>query len=404
MIENKDSNDNQSLITSHNSQFNMLRPNMLLKQKLHFLLLLLFLIPATLQAQTPLTVDSFTEKTSDLSASTQSREDNNRVPCALVKVRIAASGVKFEGNVMGDVAYKTSEYWVYMPKGSKRLTVKLEGYLPLDVEFAQYGINSLESKLTYQLVISGIVVSGEAPRQQTGWLILNSTPSEAEVYLKINGVESLEGSTPFQKKLAYGSYEYRLSKNLYHDEVGVVEVNKSQVELTPSLKPAHGRISVTTNPADAKVVIEGLRESYTTPCTTDILPSGEYQLSISKAQYAAATRTVTVRDGAVTPLHIDLSANYAQVTVNSLPQAEIYLNGAKVSTATYTANLSPGIYDFEARLDGHHAAKRQVEVESNMPQTFTLNPKPFCGSLDVISKHTYKAQRQSKHYKQRFSP
>ena len=101
-----------------------------------------------------LTVKSFVENTKDLSASTSPRNDNNGTPCALIKVRIAAKGVLFEGNVVGNVDYRTSEYWVYMAKGSKRLTLKLEDYLPLDVAFADYAINALESKMTYMLTIT----------------------------------------------------------------------------------------------------------------------------------------------------------------------------------------------------------------------------------------------------------
>lgn len=71
-----------------------------------------------------------------------------------MKVRLAAEDVQFEGWVVGDVQYKISEYWVYMAKGSKRLTVKTKGYLPLDIEFSDYQVNTLESKVTYQLVIS----------------------------------------------------------------------------------------------------------------------------------------------------------------------------------------------------------------------------------------------------------
>ena len=96
------------------------------------LLLTLFLCLLVAHAQ-ELSVKDFEVRTNDLSARTQSRQDNNGNDCALVKVQLAASGAKFEGNVVGDVKYDTSEYWVYMPQGSKRMTVKLEGYLPLEV-------------------------------------------------------------------------------------------------------------------------------------------------------------------------------------------------------------------------------------------------------------------------------
>ena len=71
-----------------------------------------------------MSVKSFEERSKDLSASTYSRKDLNGTPCALIKVQLASSGAQFEGNVIGNVEYKTSEYWVYMPEGSKHLKVK----------------------------------------------------------------------------------------------------------------------------------------------------------------------------------------------------------------------------------------------------------------------------------------
>lgn len=82
--------------------------------------ILLFICAITLMAQ-ELSVKSFQEVTNDLSARTKTRQDNNGTDCALVKVQMAASGVTFTGNVMGDVAFKNNEYWVYMTDGSKRL-------------------------------------------------------------------------------------------------------------------------------------------------------------------------------------------------------------------------------------------------------------------------------------------
>ena len=103
-----------------------------------------------------LTVESLTEKTNDLSASTNPRLDNNNIACALIKVQLAAQGAQFEGHVVGKTEYKTSEYLVYMATGSKRVKVKLEGYLPLEVNFDDYGVNALESKTTYVLTITGV--------------------------------------------------------------------------------------------------------------------------------------------------------------------------------------------------------------------------------------------------------
>ena len=65
-----------------------------------------------------LTVDNFALAPRDLTGSTQPRNDNNGVACALVKVQLARPGATFHGNVMGDTPYSQSVYMVYMMKGS----------------------------------------------------------------------------------------------------------------------------------------------------------------------------------------------------------------------------------------------------------------------------------------------
>ncbi|MGM9799924.1 MAG: formylglycine-generating enzyme family protein [Muribaculaceae bacterium] len=101
-----------------------------------------------------MTVEGMTAKPFDISASKYKRYDLNNQPCALVKVLLAAKGATFEGNVIGEVDNKVSEYWVYMSKETRRLRVKCPNYLPVMVEFADYGIKGLESSTTYELVIA----------------------------------------------------------------------------------------------------------------------------------------------------------------------------------------------------------------------------------------------------------
>ena len=100
-----------------------------------------------------LVVKSFTESARDISARTMPRQDINGEDCALVKVQFVNPDAQFSGNVVGETHYMGSEFWVYMADGSKRLKVNASGYLPLDVNFADYGINKLTGKSTYILTI-----------------------------------------------------------------------------------------------------------------------------------------------------------------------------------------------------------------------------------------------------------
>lgn len=123
---------------------------------MRFFLLILFVFLVDNVVSQELIVKSFVEKPTDLSASTNVRNDINGTPCALVKVQIALQGVLFYGNIIGDVENKTNEYWVYMTTGSKRLQVKHEKYLPLDIEFSEYGIDKLGGKESYVLRIASV--------------------------------------------------------------------------------------------------------------------------------------------------------------------------------------------------------------------------------------------------------
>ena len=99
-----------------------------------------------------LNVESFAIAPQDLTASTQRRNDANGQACALIKVQLARPGAEFLGNVMGDTPYNKSEYFVYMMKGSKMLQVKLEGYLPVMIDFEKdWGIAGVEPLNTYVL-------------------------------------------------------------------------------------------------------------------------------------------------------------------------------------------------------------------------------------------------------------
>ncbi|MGN1172699.1 MAG: formylglycine-generating enzyme family protein [Muribaculaceae bacterium] len=139
-------------------------------------------------------VRSLEAKTFDISASKYKRLDLNKQPCALVKVQLAAPGAAFEGNVIGEVEYKVCEYWVYMSSGSRRVAIKCPNYLPVMVEFVDYGIKALESNTTYELVVS-LPVYGVSPAPTVGQ---EETTSISELHPE-NSVQQSENQ-PFNQE------------------------------------------------------------------------------------------------------------------------------------------------------------------------------------------------------------
>lgn len=81
------------------------------------------------------------------------RKDNNGEICALVKVILPSKQAAFEGNLIGDCDFKTSEYWCYLSPGSKYLKIKYPGTEPLLVNFENYIGTGLKSRGIYELAI-----------------------------------------------------------------------------------------------------------------------------------------------------------------------------------------------------------------------------------------------------------
>lgn len=351
--------------------------------KLYLSILLSLLCFIDIQAQ-KLNVESFVTKTNDITARTQPRQDINGNDCALVKVRLAAGNASFSGNVIGNVAYDKSEYFVYMPHGSRRLTIKLEGYLPLDVNFSEYGINSLEGKTVYVLTLSGVTGTQqlEAPKTKTGWIILDSEPSGASVYIK----DEFVGNTPLSNyKQAYGTYQYRLESPNYHSATGKIELNSGRYEQKVVLKPAFGSISVNSSIAGAKILLDGRQTGKQTPATLTEIPSGTHTITLQMDKYAPRQQEVMVEDGQTANIFMALDARFARITINSLDGAEIYSNGKLLGKGRISEDMMEGYYDLEARLDHHKSVTKQIQVVAGLPQDVLLKPIPKYGSIDIVS-------------------
>lgn len=67
----------------------------------------------------------FYQQPMDLTAGTYPRYDLNNEACALIKVVVVSPDVVFEGNIVGNIEFKTNEYWVYVSNNTRQLKVKV---------------------------------------------------------------------------------------------------------------------------------------------------------------------------------------------------------------------------------------------------------------------------------------
>lgn len=119
------------------------------------------------------------------------RTDANGNVCALVKVIIPNAQASFEGSLIGDCDYKTSEYWCYLSPGSKQLRVKYPNCEPLMVNFEKILGDGLKSKQIYELHLVIPSISVEL-NQKIHTITLNVHSSDKNTLLGKSSFEQLD--------------------------------------------------------------------------------------------------------------------------------------------------------------------------------------------------------------------
>ena len=185
-----------------------------------------------------LKVKSFSLAATDISAQTQQRRDLNDEPCALVKVQFVGDILDVEGNVIKPLVKKSNETWVYMTNGSQQMKVLTKDYLPLMVNFSNFGISQVEKNKTYVLVLSKPVGGSESVMQQNQSLIIRYTPSTAMVLVDNKMVRGSDGVA--KTTLPVGQHSYIVACDGYESEEGMVKLKATapsnlQITLTKEM-------------------------------------------------------------------------------------------------------------------------------------------------------------------------
>ena len=211
----------------------------------------------------------------DLSASTQQRNDRNGNACALVKVQLATPGARFEGNVIGDVEFKTGEYWVYMSEGSYMLNVKHASFLPLFVNFRDFDIKEVESKVTYVLTLlmpqAGPVNVDDGMRYLT--LMVEPKNSRVTVDGKMYDADAVGSVSVY---LPQGSHSYLVEAAGYAPEQGSVVIGSEKVTREVRLQSVLAHVQISCATAGAQIYVNNQLKGTTSWSGT--LAAGNYQI------------------------------------------------------------------------------------------------------------------------------
>ena len=209
-------------------------------KRIYLIILSCWAMLSAAQAQ-ELTVKSMAVAGNDISASQYERKDLNGQACALVKVLLASPGAVFEGNVIGDVAYKTGEYWVYLTEGTKELRIKHPQTQPLQVVFNEHGVEKVTGKTTYMLSV--LLPGAEANTKQQ--FTIQYTPQDAIVIIDSKPYQGSGGKVT--ALLPVGQHDYLVTASGYEPVDGSIRL-KAAAPTTLRIELEKTNVTSTVSP------------------------------------------------------------------------------------------------------------------------------------------------------------
>ncbi len=331
-----------------------------------------------------MSVKSFELRQTDIVGKVKPRYDLNDEACALIRVQVALSGVKFEGMVMGDVQEKTGEYFVYVPAVAKSIRIKADGYLPLEYHFPE----RLQGLRTYglRILLPGVPDAGELPRPTAQYVVMNVQPKGAMVIID-DMMRSLDSEGNLFLELPLGEHRYQISASGYRTQHGTFPlIDTEKTVLNVALQPATGWLDLSSVPADGVQVLVDGNSVGTTPCRLQ-LSGGQHRLQLLKPGYLAYNETVTLVDGQTLKVQARLQINSSEVVLNAAnPKAEIWVSGQKMGVGSWSGPLDAGTYTVTSRCEGYEEMVDIIEVRTGGERTFRLSEQvPVYGLLKVAS-------------------
>jgi diacylglycerol kinase family enzyme len=224
-------------------------------------------------------------------------------------------------------------------------------------------------------------------QMKAGSINIESKPAKAKVYL--DGEEV--GTTPATlMSVSPGSHEVEIRLDGYDvwSEIVEVEADKEKV-LTPVLRMRTGSFSVNSEPANAKIYLDG---DYigTTPEIIRSSALGTHVVEIRKEGYEVWREIVDIKIGEGNALTAALQLKTGTFTIESNPSmAMIYLDGREVGSTPQTiTDIKPGKYTVEVKLDGYRTWDKRVNVKADIENIVTAALRINTGSIMIDSEPT----------------
>ena len=352
-----------------------------------FLILLIFM-SLTSFAQMQVKENSFHQIDGYVMLDKNDHYDDNNLPMALIKIsteNITAEErrhITFKGNLATyfDVHFEPSEIYLYISAQSATFIEihhpdygKTEFTLPFD----------LKDFCGYEMVLQYIPIGlNTNVTQQNNYLTIICDQPNASIYIDDQYV-----SDGF-KSLAIGTtHSWRIECDMYHTESGTVTITKDEpITIEKQLRPAYGFIKVSSKPESGAIVFINNKKVGTTPYQSDKMASGTYNIRVVKDMYKTIEQTFTITDGNTTDALLDMAANFINLTVETDPDSDIYIDEQLKGKGKWSGRISDGAHFVEVKKDKHRTVSKNLNLVLGKDEVIKIEaPAPIVGMLDISS-------------------
>lgn len=255
-----------------------------------------------------------------------------------------------------------------LPKGSHTLQFKLGSYKPLTEKVVISGDGSVQTKAV-----------ALAPNFAE---VSVSVPDEAEIFIN----EESKGTGKWSGRLNTGMYTIEARKVSHYPTKRTVEVKagENQQIVLQSPVPRYGSININTQPIGATVSVDGRVLGESPNIFKDVL-IGTHTLAVSKEGYATKTSTITVEEGKITPVDLQLENGGSVVIRSNVTNARVYIDGQFKGIAPYTYSDGAGRYQVTVKADGYNDVTQTVVIAAGQTNSETITPMPITGAVQIYA-------------------
>lgn len=216
----------------------------------------------------------------------------------------------------------------------------------------------------------------------SGWIIVDSDPRGAEVYLN----EQRVGTTPYQQSHIAGSYTIRLDYPLYQSHTESFQLAEganlslSDVEMIPRF----GYWQVTTRPAGAEVFLDGKYQG-TSPLEKTPVESGMHELVLKYPMYHEHIASFLISNGAFENIEVDMRPAFGTLVIESEPTgATVFIDNKEAGTTPYTdEKLTSGLYTIRVQQDLFTTESEVAAVKDGETTEKFIALNPDFGTLQL---------------------